>query len=177
MEKCKITNTERDKLLIKNVSNRPNAMATFGESKLDPTQTKDLFDRQFVLSVEKHNQLVDATKEGLENADRKLEEHRSEVAAELEEHAAAVGEAMAVQDEKISAAVSDSEEAKNAAQNAVEAAGNAVDIASDVKTRADAGEFKGEQGDPYVLTAEDIARITQSVIDTLPKYNGEVIDV
>ena len=147
MEKCKITNTERDKLLIKNVSNRPNAMATFGESKLDPTQTKDLFDRQFVLSVEKHNQLVEATKEGLENADRKLEEHRSEVAAELEEHAAAVGEALTAQDEKISAAVSDSAEAKDAAQSAAETAGNAVDIASDVKARADAGEFKGEKGD------------------------------
>ena len=31
-----------------------------------------------------------------------------------------------------------------AAQSAVETAGNAVDIASDVRARADAGEFKGD---------------------------------
>jgi hypothetical protein len=174
-------------------------MATFGEAKLDPTQTKDLFDRQFVLSVERHNKLCEETEKGFEEVSAAMREHSENVAAELEEHAAAVGEAltahktevaeaieahetaineaMAVQDEKISEAASDSAKAKNAAQNAIESAQSAVEMASDVKARADAGEFKGEQGDPYVLTAEDIARITQSVIDTLPKYNGEVIDV
>ena len=158
MEKCKITNTERDRHLIKNVSNRPNAMATFGEAKLDPTQTKDLFDRQFVLSVERHNMLCEETEKGFEEVSAAIREHSENVAAELEEHAAAVGEvltahqtsvneAMAVQNEKISEAASDSSEAKNAAQSAVETAGNAVEIATDVKARADAGEFNGEKGD------------------------------
>lgn len=89
-----------------------------------------------------------------------IDAHKVEVAAELEEHAAAVGEAMAVQDEKISAAVSDSTEAKETAKSVVE--------------RANRGEFKG---DSYTLTLEDKVEITQAVINALPKYNGEVIDV
>lgn len=36
---------------------------------------------------------------------------------------------------------------------------------------------KGEKGDPYTLTEADKASITQSVIASLPKYNGEVIEL
>lgn len=73
MEKCKITNTERDKLLIKNVNDRPNSMATYGKSKLDPTQTKDLFDKQFMLMTERHNQLCEKTIQMSEEVTAKVE--------------------------------------------------------------------------------------------------------
>ena len=37
--------------------------------------------------------------------------------------------------------------------------------------------IKGEKGDPYTLTAADKAEIVQSVISSLPVYNGEVVSV
>ena len=36
---------------------------------------------------------------------------------------------------------------------------------------------KGEKGDPYILTEADKTEIVNSVIEALPKYNGEVVEV
>ena len=60
---ARISATEKNRLLIKNVNDRPNAMATFGKAKLTPTDTKDLFDKQFELVVERHNALCDFVEE------------------------------------------------------------------------------------------------------------------
>ena len=59
MQELKITNSERMGVLIKGVNNRPNATATYGGGKLDSTQTKNLFDKQFELLVKKHNELCE----------------------------------------------------------------------------------------------------------------------
>lgn len=62
-KKYRITDAEAAKVLIKNVNDRPNALATYGEAKKTPTQVKDLFDRQFMLVKEKHEALADAFEE------------------------------------------------------------------------------------------------------------------
>ena len=63
MENCKISEAEAERVLVKRVNNRPNAMATYGIAKMGPTDTKDIFDKQFALVKEKHNLLVDKTAE------------------------------------------------------------------------------------------------------------------
>lgn len=105
-------------------------------------------------------QLLAAINEHERETGEIIEAHKVEVAAELEEHAAAVGEAMAEQDKNI--------------DTAINTAASAEETAKSVVKRANEGEFKG---DPYTLTSEDKEEITQAVIDALPKYNGEVIDV
>ena len=62
-KKYRITDAEAAKVLIKNVNDRPNALATYGEAKMTPTQVKDLFDRQFLLVKEKHEALADVVEE------------------------------------------------------------------------------------------------------------------
>lgn len=62
-KKYRITDVEAAKVLIKNVNDRPNALATYGEAKKTPTQVKDLFDRQFLLVKEKHEALADVVEE------------------------------------------------------------------------------------------------------------------
>lgn len=72
LKSVKISETEKNRLLIKNVNNRPNAMASFGKAKLTAEQTKDLFDKQFELVVERHNKLCDVADEhGLNIAELK----------------------------------------------------------------------------------------------------------
>lgn len=55
-----ISETEALKVLVKNVNDRPNALATYGDAKKTGTETKDIFDRQFHLVKEKHNALCKA---------------------------------------------------------------------------------------------------------------------
>ena len=57
--KLKISNVEKERLLIKNLNNRPNAMATYGQAKMSSAETKEVFDKQFELAVERHNNLCD----------------------------------------------------------------------------------------------------------------------
>jgi hypothetical protein len=61
MENCKISEVEAERVQVKRVNNRPNAMATYGMAKMGPNETKDIFDRQFDLVKEKHNMLCEAT--------------------------------------------------------------------------------------------------------------------
>ena len=74
IKNCRISEVEKNKLLIKRVNDRPNSMATYGQSKLNAEQTKDLFDKQFELSVERHNKLCDAVEDAVE----KIEENATE---------------------------------------------------------------------------------------------------
>ena len=82
--KYKISETEKNRLLIKNVNDRPNAMATFGKAKLTPEQTKDLFDKQFEILVERHNGLCDEAATVLGEVDEKMKAH-DEVIRETDE--------------------------------------------------------------------------------------------
>ena len=156
-KKYRITDAEAAKVLIKNVNDRPNALATYGEAKMTPTQVKDLFDRQFLLVKEKHEALADVVEE-TENAVGEMVDK----VAELEE--------------KVEGAEAVASDAANEAANATDTANRAKEIADEVKARADRGEFKGEKGDPYALTSEDISMLVSATVNALPKYRGEAVD-
>lgn len=74
MENCKISEAEAERVLVKRVNNRPNAMATYGMAKMSPTDTKDIFDKQFALVKEKHNLLVDKTADIYQEQERMSEQ-------------------------------------------------------------------------------------------------------
>lgn len=76
MENCKISEAEAERVLVKRVNNRPNAMATYGMAKMGPTDTKDIFDKQFALVKEKHNLLVDKTADIYQEQERISEQVR-----------------------------------------------------------------------------------------------------
>ena len=156
-KKYRITDAEAAKVLIKNVNDRPNALATYGEAKMTPTQVKDLFDRQFLLVKEKHEALADVVEE-TENAVGEMVDK----VAELEE--------------KVEGAEAVASDAANEAANATDTANRAKEIADEVKARADRGEFKGEKGDPYALTNADISMLVSATVNALPKYRGEAVD-
>ena len=59
LKNCKITQSEMLPLLIASVNDRPNASSAYGKAKLDSTETKRLFDKQFQLAAERHNELTD----------------------------------------------------------------------------------------------------------------------
>lgn len=70
--KLKISNVEKERLLIKNLNNRPNAMATYGQAKMSSTEAKDVFDKQFELTVKRHNELCDEVGAIAEEVEREL---------------------------------------------------------------------------------------------------------
>ena len=59
IKNLKISETEKERLLITRLNNRPNAMATYGQAKLTPEQMKEVFDQQFKLIVDRYNSLCD----------------------------------------------------------------------------------------------------------------------
>lgn len=74
--KLKISNVEKERLLIKNLNNRPNAMATYGQAKMSSTEAKDIFDKQFEFLTERFNNMADsvaAVDNKLDEQDKKLE--------------------------------------------------------------------------------------------------------
>ena len=120
----KITNTEKEALLLKRVNDRPNSMATYGKAKLDGTQTKDLFDKQFELVVQRHNALCDDVLE----VEKSFEQHKTEIT-----------ESIAEQDTEIEAFG----ETVNELSNQVSTFDERV---TDLEDRAGRGEFKGDTG-------------------------------
>lgn len=54
-----ISASDLKRLSIKNVNNRPNALATYGQAKMNATEAKELFDRQFELVAAKFNELCE----------------------------------------------------------------------------------------------------------------------
>jgi hypothetical protein len=74
MENCKISEVEAERVQVKRVNNRPNAMATYGMAKMGPNETKDIFDKQFALVKEKHNLLVDKTADIYQEQERMSEQ-------------------------------------------------------------------------------------------------------
>lgn len=180
----KITNTEKNKLLIKNYNNRPNSVASFGGAKLSPTGMKDVFDKQFEFLVQKHNEQddeIDAHKKqtavDLDTIQKKLDteiderkthvaqtlaEHKTQVAQTLAEHAAQVAENLRAQDEEINGAVLTAAEAER--------------IAKAVQARADNGEFKGdngpkgEKGDPGSIKFIIVTELPEEDIDESAIY-------
>ncbi len=95
LKSVKISETEKNRLLIKNVNNRPNAMTSFGKAKLTAEQTKDLFDKQFELMVARHNGLCDETGQILGIVGEIITEQNTKLAAQNTK--------LAAQDEKLAA--------------------------------------------------------------------------
>ena len=184
MKDCKITEAEAAKVLMKNVNDRPNALATYGEAKKNSVETKDLFDRQFELVKQKHNEMCEEVSRESELLNGRMattEETASEAAA-------AAGNAITA-----------SSSAVDTANTATDTANRAKEIADEVKARADRGEFKGEKGDQGdkgdqgerglpgadgktpvkgadYFTESDKSEMVGRVIAALPKYNGEAVD-
>ena len=59
-ENLKISETEANRVKISNLSDRPNAMSTYGGAKKSAADMKKAFDKPFELLTDKHNALVDA---------------------------------------------------------------------------------------------------------------------
>lgn len=57
MKDCRISEVEASRVLMKNVNDRPNALAAYGIAKQTGNDMKDMFDRQFRMLQEKHNAL------------------------------------------------------------------------------------------------------------------------
>lgn len=79
--KLKISNVEKERLLIKNLNNRPNAMATYGQAKMSSTEAKDIFDKQFEFLTERFNNMADS----VAAVDDKLDEFISSVSSAFDE--------------------------------------------------------------------------------------------
>jgi methyl-accepting chemotaxis protein len=79
--KLKISNVEKERLLIKNLNNRPNAMATYGQAKMSSTEAKDIFDKQFEFLTERFNNMADS----VAAVDNKLDEFMSDVSSAFDE--------------------------------------------------------------------------------------------
>lgn len=79
--KLKISNVEKERLLIKNLNNRPNAMATYGQAKMNSTEAKDIFDKQFEFLTERFNNMADS----VAAVDNKLDEFMSDVSSAFDE--------------------------------------------------------------------------------------------
>lgn len=178
MKDCKITEAEAARVLMKNVNDRPNALATYGEAKKNSGETKALFDRQFELVKQKHNEMCEEVSRESELLNGRMattEETASEAAA-------AAGNAITA-----------SSSAVDTANTATDTANRAKEIADEVKARADRGEFKGEKGDQGerglpgadgktpvkgadYFTESDKSEMVGRVIAALPKYNGEAVD-
>lgn len=172
MKDCRITEAEAARVLIKNANDRPNALATYGEAKKNSNETKDLFDRQFELVKQKHNEL------------------NEEVGREIGTMDDRVREAEAVASE----AANDAANATDTANSAMEVSNAAKEISDEVKARADRGEFKGDKGDQGergqpgndgrtpvkgtdYYTESDKSEMVDRVVAALPKYRGEAVDV
>lgn len=59
-ENLKISETEANRVKISNLSDRPNAMSTYGGAKKSASDLKAAFDKPFLLLVDKFNRLVNA---------------------------------------------------------------------------------------------------------------------
>lgn len=92
MKDCKITEAEAQRVLIKSVSDRPNALMTYGEAKKDANETKDLFDRQFQLMRERHNLLNDEVVQEVKLLREEAEEEAKETDEKIEALYGASGE-------------------------------------------------------------------------------------
>lgn len=71
MKDYRISEVEAGRVLMKNVNDRPNALAAYGIAKQTGNDMKDMFDRQFRLLQEKHNALceeVEALRQRLSEA-------------------------------------------------------------------------------------------------------------
>lgn len=79
--KLKISNVEKERLLIKNLNNRPNAMATYGQAKMSSTEAKDIFDKQFEFLTERFNNMADS----VAAVDNKLDEFMSDISSAFDE--------------------------------------------------------------------------------------------
>ena len=105
-ENLKISETEANRVKISNLSDRPNAMSTYGGAKKSASDLKAAFDKPFLLLVDKFNQLVNAVagKDGIldkNEASRKSAEltreeaENARAAAELERGTAELARATA----------------------------------------------------------------------------------
>lgn len=151
MKDCRISESEANKVLVKNLNDRPNALATYGIAKKDGAETKDIFDKQFKLVKEKHNLLYEETKA----IEGRMDVHEEMVQSQIEGHRTEVGEA-------VSRAEANSSEA--------------INIARSLRAEADAGAFKGDKGDKgdkYTLTEEDKDELVLRVMAALP--NGDEV--
>lgn len=79
--KLKISNVEKERLLIKNLNNRPNAMTTYGQAKMSSTEAKDIFDKQFEFLAERFNNMADS----VAAVDNKLDKFMSSVSSAFDE--------------------------------------------------------------------------------------------
>lgn len=165
----KISETEAERVLVKNVNDRPNALASYGIAKKTPTDTKDIFDKQFRLVQEKHNLLADEMDAREEANAIKLKQVQdtankavADVEGAVEASSAAVkvagnaaAEASLAKDESAEAKAK-ADEAKTKSEDAVDTAISAKEIADQLREEADSGAFKGEKGDkgdPFRVTA------------------------
>ena len=133
MKDYKISETEANRVLVKNYNDRPNALASYGQAKKTGEQTKDIFDRQFQLVKEKHNLLADATEQGFEAASEQMAKDKQELERDISDLAKAVSDELDAMQIVVDGAKQASDEAKTAAEGAVAVAGGAVDTANKAK--------------------------------------------
>lgn len=144
MKDCRISEVEAGRVLIKNVNDRPNALAAYGIAKQTGNDMKDMFDRQFRLLQEKHNMLCDT-----------IEEINS-LLAEAMKAADDAAEAALIAGRKADAFALVAEEAKEEA--------HAADTeAKKLRAEAEAGKFSS------YLKESDKIDIANRVIAALPR--------
>lgn len=79
---AKILQSERERLYIRNVGDRPNAMNSYQKTKMTAQEVKGLFDKQFDFLADKHNILLnevigsEGERQEMENARAEKELHR-----------------------------------------------------------------------------------------------------
>lgn len=112
MENIKISDSEKNAVLISNMATRPNGNSRYGHSGMSAEAVKERFDAPFELLVERHNALCDFTEAVIDIA------HQSALAA----NAAAAAANMAA--ERADVATSAANEAAAEANAAAEKANN-----------------------------------------------------
>lgn len=133
MKDYKISETEANRVLVKNYNDRPNALASYGQAKKTGEQTKDIFDRQFQLVKEKHNLLADATGQGFAAASEQMAKDKQELKQDISNLAKAVGDELDTMQTVVDEAKQVADEAAETADGAVVVAEGAVGTANEAK--------------------------------------------
>ena len=144
MKDCRISEVEASRVLMKNVNDRPNALAAYGIAKQTGNDMKDMFDRQFRMLQEKHNALCG-----------EVEEINGQNAEALEIAKQAKKDALIAQ--RTADAIA------SGAEKTALTANNALEAAKKLREEAEAGAFS------RALKEDDKQEIVNKVLQALPR--------
>ena len=170
---CNISADEFNKVKISAMSDRPNAMSSYGGAKKNAADIKAAFDKPLKMLMDKHNKLVkvvsDKDSELNQNEDERKDAETARVNSENAREAAETDR-------------EEAEKAREAARQSFEEKVNATLVAQDEKVNEVHEAFKnnhlkgdkGDKGDTYIITEADKKEIADMSTEALQKEIGDI---